>query len=1388
MPPVNDLLSGAIDVDLSAAPLDITGTTVDATDTGDTFEAGGTRIYTGPSVWYHFEPSSDLDLTLDMTAESYDMGDDAYAELFISSTGSATSTGTDLEQPPAPGNWYVYPGEPETTIPLFAGEHYYLYVGSVAQVGASGTFTIHVTTADTTPAPDNDGAAGAFEVERCETVEVTTAGGTETDEESDIGVQGPSVWFRFTPSISETLMVKLISASGFGGEGADIRVFSGPHVFTDYDDLVSVAFIGGGDPGEFNAADIAFDPAFTYYIAVYPHNQENVTGTATFTICDPPEHDVVSSDTCADARTLLGTSGSILSDNANAEWESPDRIFKYSKGNSLPASVGGKSVWFKHTATIDCRLQIGIDTDPGYQGWTGEDGYSIGIFRDCSTCVQRFDSLDETNPRFQIPPGQDNVFDVVEQPFTDLHPFGLNPAAGIGMRKGETVYIEVDVLVDSNTTEPPATTPGGGRFRLLWDTFPAGFTDKPKDNCGAPDPFDIPPDGNPDHDRHDCLDYCETTNGDRWRLHSRDDVDMGGAVPVITKWNGSGLTAYELDVSDLGEDFLSWCLDDDYYSLDTDGELIWVSVYEKVLVENPYFCGDFADSPIWAPLRLAVFQSSGGEFSRVGTVEAETFNDGHSTFGDVVGALSPIACTASPGQPGVVWINWAESGHMGFHIFDDDSTCDNLYGNRWYMCAFGPNAPIDSKTVLAESDISDHTELPDPPPFGFSDPYHLGFWEPLVSPAVQLVNDTGTPFMFRVRVGLDPDQSGESTVHAVFKQPYLDIYRIETDGDITLLQTIGWTPPTDDYPASVDPDDIFNKVDNFMVEERSHVDPFDGRRIRYVVIRWVIRSGDDSFVGLNVVYRVRANGAAVGFFDGDKTGERSVIPVDTITPGTAGDITRMLKLLWTDRYNQLWVMGSSTSKLAFFDRKCHTGWAQWPVPRAYNPIDLVYQWDRQLPTGRKWVFDEAGGHVIIGLPSGGGVPPGSSGSGPKDPPVTIESIIDSPGLLTDSNTPGNLASMVAHGYEWLSYQVYNRGDVFERNLQPARDAGFRNVGVWGVIECQEFDDDATKAAIFFANGKAFAQQAIKVGADHVMVDSELGYKHTRPSLLGRFIIAGMRAGGWQGPVHLTPLGTPSDPVAFDFEYDHQSFIDTGGGIFPQAYANDDASLAPVHCHTYWTRFVPERKINYMIGLYSGTLGKIVGADWVPLLQAAEVFRNFCIFLAENADETDFAGLDALTLEDAPPTTGPGGVDHPGPETEIIDGVSTSVTGRTMVRFGGTASPIASAVDEVLRRARGTVSGAGDPRRGPHFGIFEIDRNRAMCSVSDIPFEPEENETDTSVIVFIETLHRAEASTESPGTEAAEVHFSDVRFLAEPSSAEPGEGGAAVHFSGIRFRA
>lgn len=216
------------------------------------------------------------------------------------------------------------------------------------------------------------------------------------------------------------------------------------------------------------------------------------------------------------------------------------------------------------------------------------------------------------------------------------------------------------------------------------------------------------------------------------------------------------------------------------------------------------------------------------------------------------------------------------------------------------------------------------------------------------------------------------------------------------------------------------------------------------------------------------------------------------------------------------------------------------------------------------------------------------------------------SVVTTPSLLTCVDDH-DFAAYKQHGYTAVWYQTWNAGGREYSSAATCHAAGLE-VAAWGVIYDQKG---------FYSDGKSLAESANRLGAKHLMADVEDCLKGTRSTRAATEIIRGVRDGGWSGPVHLTTLGAPQqkpDGTFWDYEFDLDSFLETGGGIFPQAYANQAPTYAPKLCVDYFVGQlkVPRERLNLMIWLDD----KMSANDWLALLEAAQSGVAFSVFLAE----------------------------------------------------------------------------------------------------------------------------------------------------------------------------
>jgi hypothetical protein len=261
-----------------------------------------------------------------------------------------------------------------------------------------------------------------------------------------------------------------------------------------------------------------------------------------------------------------------------------------------------------------------------------------------------------------------------------------------------------------------------------------------------------------------------------------------------------------------------------------------------------------------------------------------------------------------------------------------------------------------------------------------------------------------------------------------------------------------------------------------------------------------------------------------------------------------------------------------------------------------------------------------------------------------------------PGLQASADIADErLRAFKAHGYDWITYQAQNGKRTDDVDLAPAKAAGL-GAGVWGVSYSQ---------SAFFVDGLALGRQALKLRAEHVMMNVELAAKGTLAARGMKPIIEGLRAAGWTGPVHLNTLGPPVDPEANDYELDLASFLETGGGVLTQAYYNETEHYRPSRAARYYTRVgVPRDRLNLAISIMPAESDKqkagttLRGARWVPLLKEARLGRAFSIFLAEAVTGADLRALDRVI--DAPPPKPGTDVDVSGNRAASLERLAASI--------------------------------------------------------------------------------------------------------------------------------
>ena len=193
-PPPNDECSNAICVEDGVA---VNGTTTDATGTDITSCTSGDAA----DVWYSYTPSTSETVVVSLCGSSYDTAlaifDDCGGQELACIDDSVCGGLGSLQS--------------EISIALNAGTTYLIRVSGFN--GATGDFILAVTGGGGFCGIVNDECSGAICVEDRGPVNGTTVGATGTDITSCTFEDTIDVWYSYTPSISETVVVSLCGSS-----------------------------------------------------------------------------------------------------------------------------------------------------------------------------------------------------------------------------------------------------------------------------------------------------------------------------------------------------------------------------------------------------------------------------------------------------------------------------------------------------------------------------------------------------------------------------------------------------------------------------------------------------------------------------------------------------------------------------------------------------------------------------------------------------------------------------------------------------------------------------------------------------------------------------------------------------------------------------------------------------------------------------------------------------------------------------------------------------------------------------------------------------------------------------------------------------------------------
>ncbi|MDO7873375.1 fibronectin type III domain-containing protein [Hymenobacter sp. ASUV-10] len=305
--PANDNCAGAVSLTPGAAGAGCvaatSGTTVSATASGAATACGGTP---DDDVWYSFVATA----TSHTVTVAGGTGFDAVVDL--RSGTCAASTNLDCAD-------NTFGGDTENLLAtgLTVGSTYYVRVYDWSS-GASGTFTICVTTPGTPPANDNCSGATALTVQAGSCT--TPTSGTNVDA-TDSGVADPAcssylggdVWYRFVVPAGGAVTVETGQGSGTSVSDTGLALYTGTCA-----SLTEIACDDDAGTGAFSLITATgLTPGATVYARVFAYDNAEI---GTFTICVSTPGDLIVSTAQSGSGTYNNVTvqnGGVLSMNGN---------------------------------------------------------------------------------------------------------------------------------------------------------------------------------------------------------------------------------------------------------------------------------------------------------------------------------------------------------------------------------------------------------------------------------------------------------------------------------------------------------------------------------------------------------------------------------------------------------------------------------------------------------------------------------------------------------------------------------------------------------------------------------------------------------------------------------------------------------------------------------------------------------------------------------------------------------------------------------------------------------------------------------------------------------------------------------------------------------------
>jgi hypothetical protein len=342
-PPANDAFASA--EALPDFPSEPSGTNVEATkEAGEPDHAGNPG---GHSVWFSWTPSTNRRIGI-QTGNCFG-GIDLLIGVY---TGPSVNSLTPVASNQGPTSSCFFSEPPQAEFEAVAGTTYWIAVDG--KDGAQGPFTLRF---NGEPANDDFASATTIDAKPPQTVQVTTRladkESGEPDHAGDVG--GHSVWFNWTPEVSEP--VRISTCSVFSRVDTVLAVYTGstlgaltPVASNDEAPGTPTSFLGCSFAD--SAVTIDAVAGTTYRIAV--DGAGGSAGRSSLRIQGRPVN-----DDFASAQVLSPMIPSFASEGTN------EFATKESGEPDHAGNPGGSSVWYSWTAPSSGRARVAVCSAAG---------------------------------------------------------------------------------------------------------------------------------------------------------------------------------------------------------------------------------------------------------------------------------------------------------------------------------------------------------------------------------------------------------------------------------------------------------------------------------------------------------------------------------------------------------------------------------------------------------------------------------------------------------------------------------------------------------------------------------------------------------------------------------------------------------------------------------------------------------------------------------------------------------------------------------------------------------------------------------------------------------------------------------------------------------------